>query len=139
MIQIAYVSSTVPPLTGPQIADLLIKSRSSNGAAGITGILIYKHGNVLQVLEGEEVAVTELFDRIRTDRRHRGVTLLFSRHLESPDYPDWKMAFRDLNSRECAALEGVGEMADPDFDMLALKPSYAAHLLRKFRAAEPVA
>jgi hypothetical protein len=132
MIQLAYVSSTQPLLTGPDIADLLIKSRANNARLGITGILLYKAGSVLQVLEGGEDEVTALYAAIRADRRHRGVVLLFQRRVDGPDFPDWRMAFRDLNSREAADLEGAAEVSDPAFDMQALDPEQAAALLRKF-------
>lgn len=132
MIQLAYVSSTQTLLTGPDIADLLIKSRANNARLGITGILLYKAGSILQVLEGGEDEVTALFSAIRGDRRHRGVVLLFQRRVESPDFPDWKMAFRDLNSKEAAALEGALEVSDAAFDLRTLDPEQAAALIRKF-------
>jgi hypothetical protein len=132
MLQLAYVSSTQPLLNGPDIADLLIKSRANNARLGVTGILLYKAGCVLQVLEGGEAEVTALFEAIRTDRRHRSVLLLFQRRIESPDFPDWRMAFRDLNSKEVADLEGAFEVSDPSFDLRTLDAEHAAMLLRKF-------
>jgi hypothetical protein len=132
MLQLAYVSSTCRLLTGPEIADLLIKSRASNARLGITGILLYKAGSVLQVLEGGEAEVTALFAAIERDPRHRSLVLLFKKPVDGPDFPDWRMAFRDLNSKEVADLEGAGEVCDPHFDMLALDPKRATALLRKF-------
>jgi hypothetical protein len=132
MIQLAYVSSTSRLLTGPEIADLLIKSRANNARLGITGILLYKAGGVLQVLEGGEADVTALFATIERDRRHQSVILLFKKPVDGPDFPDWRMAFRDLNSKEVADLEGVSEVSAPHFNLMALDPEQAAMLLRKF-------
>ena len=53
MIQIAYVSSTRELLSAEDIAQILSKSRENNGRRGITGMLLYKGGDVLQVLEGK--------------------------------------------------------------------------------------
>ena len=37
---------------------------------GITGLLLFIDGGFLQMLEGEERAVRELYTRIAADRRH---------------------------------------------------------------------
>ena len=53
MIPLAYVSSTCGLLTVDDIVNTLAASREKNGKQGITGMLLYKDGNVLQILEGD--------------------------------------------------------------------------------------
>jgi len=73
MFSLVYVSSAVTPFSSTELADLLTVSHQNNLPAGITGMLLYKDGNVMQVLDGEEPAVLELYTRIGRDPRYRGV------------------------------------------------------------------
>ncbi len=133
MIQLAYVSSTDRSFTPAEIAELLIKSRESNQRQGITGILLYKNGNVLQILEGDPTAVRSLFIRIGADPRHHGVIRLYEKRIEIRDFPDWTMAFKDLDSPDVAALEGRSDLLSPSLDLTRLKATQAMALVTLFR------
>ena len=52
------------------LGDILAVSRANNVLLGITGFLIYIDGGFLQILEGDERAVRELFMHTCNDRRH---------------------------------------------------------------------
>ena len=134
MIQLAYVSSTKGLLTADEIAKILVGSREKNRKLGITGMLLYKGGNVLQVLEGEKEEVVALFEVIRKDERHGGVIKLYQKNIEERDFPEWTMGFHDLNAEGARRLEGFSEFLDSSFDMHAIKPSAAAKLLHCFKS-----
>ncbi len=57
MFFLVYVSSAVRPFSRVDLDDLLATSRANNARVGITGMLLYKDGNFMQVLEGDEEAV----------------------------------------------------------------------------------
>jgi len=134
MIQLAYVSSTKGLLTVDQIAEILVVSREKNRTLGITGKLLYKSGNVLQVIEGEEETVGALFEKIQNDERHTGVIKLYQKNITERDFPEWSMGFSELNAESARRLEGFSEFLDPGFDMHAIKPSAAAKLLNCFKS-----
>ena len=71
--QVLYHSrvTTLPTLTGLQ--ELLDWSQRHNAAQGITGLLLYSEGRYVQVLEGPEGAVKDLYARIEHDTRHTQV------------------------------------------------------------------
>ena len=133
MIQIAYASCTRELLTAEGITDILTVSRENNRRKGITGILLYKSGNVLQVIEGGEEDVRRLFDVICSDKRHYGVLKLYEREIERREFPEWVMGFSDLNEGGARHLEGFSEFLDPGFDIQQLKPSSAMSLLATFK------
>ena len=135
LIQIAYVSSTRGLLTAAAIADLLVSSRQRNHARGITGVLLYKDGNVLQVIEGEEARVVALFASILKDRRHSGVIKMYQKPIAARDFPDWTMGFRDLKAEPARQLVGFSEILEPSFDLSTLTPSSATKLLISFKAS----
>jgi len=136
MIQLVYVSSATVPFSKADLLGLLEKSRVNNERDGLSGILLYKDGNFMQVLEGEEVAVMTTYDRISKDSRHGGILTLLTRTLEQPDFRDWSMAFRDLADPELAALPGYNEFMNLpliDSTFVSDQPK-AMRLLSIFRA-----
>ena len=137
MIQLAYVSSTTGLLTVEEIARILVVSRENNSRQGITGLLVYKGGNVLQVLEGERDAVLSLYAKIRNDTRHDGVITLYTREIAGREFPQWSMGFHEVNDASARQLEGFSEVLHPGFDLCTLKASSAAKLLACFRNPAP--
>jgi hypothetical protein len=109
MFSLVYVSSAVTPFTPAQLADLLSTCHRNNASRGITGMLLYKDGNVMQALEGDETAVLELHARIGRDPRHHGLITLLQGPVEQRQFPDWSMGFRDLRAREGDAPSGYNE------------------------------
>jgi hypothetical protein len=106
---LVYVSSAVTPFSGSELVDLLKKSHEKNATLGITGMLLYKDGNFMQVLEGEEEVVRTLYTRIAGDPRHRGLHTLLQRPLAERQFPDWSMGFRDLNAADALSIPGYSE------------------------------
>jgi len=69
-----------------QLEHLLNKCRQNNGSAGVTGMLLYKHGNFMQCLEGPKDADQTLEAKIRSDQGNRGMIVLLNEddvHLNS--------------------------------------------------------
>ena len=101
MIQIMYMSTSSGRISSGDLKSLLEPARRNNADLGVTGFLLYKDGNFLQVLEGSSAVVDELFFKISLDRRHRNVTRFFRDPILERNIPDWTMGFLDLdNDRE---------------------------------------
>ena len=106
MYHIGYVSSAVNEFTKPELLALLERSRDKNGRLGITGLLLYQGGNFLQVLEGDEQSVRHLYEIIFEDPRHKDIYILFEEFIPEREFPNWSMAFRDLDTEEGRGLPG---------------------------------
>jgi hypothetical protein len=109
MFFLVYVSSAVTPFSKSELVDLLATCRENNSRLGITGMLLYKDGNFMQVLEGDEDTVRALYDRIAHDPRHRGLLTLIQGTQAEPQFPDWSMGFRDLNDPDVRSVPGYNE------------------------------
>jgi hypothetical protein len=109
MFSLVYVSSAVTPFSKAELAELLSVSHQNNARLGITGMLLYKDGNVMQVLEGEETAVLELYSRIGRDPRHNGLLTILKGPVEGRQFPDWSMGFRDLRADALDNVPGYNE------------------------------
>lgn len=97
MFSIIYVSSATRLWTQAELLDLLAWSREHNAALGVTGMLLYKGGNFLQILEGEEEPTRALYERIHRDPRHHGVIVLLQGLTRTRHFAGWAMGFGDLD------------------------------------------
>ena len=96
MIQLVYVSSAIKPFESDELVELLARAREKNTRLQITGLLLYKGGNFMQLLEGEEAPVRALFDVIHADPRHHGTEVMLEEEIDQRAFGDWSMGFRDL-------------------------------------------
>jgi hypothetical protein len=112
MYALIYVSSAVRLLSEQALSELLEKSRKHNAALGITGLLLYKDGNFMQMIEGPKEAVLELLGRIEKDQRHRGVIVLFSEDQPKREFEDWSMGFKRLELDTPLEVPGYSNFMD---------------------------
>lgn len=96
-----YLSSATRKLDDRDLREILEISRSRNGEAGVTGMLLFHDGNFLQLLEGEADAVEQTWGRIKNDPRHRGILVMLDEARETRLFPDWSMGFRKTAAGEC--------------------------------------
>ena len=113
MRQLLYVSSTSRDLAPATLNDILAAARANNPLLGITGLLIHIDGGFLQILEGEERAVREIYMRICTDSRHWESRLLLDREVKSRAFTGRSMGFErpSLDDPESAGMFGVSREA----------------------------
>jgi diguanylate cyclase (GGDEF)-like protein/PAS domain S-box-containing protein len=94
-----YVSQAVQAISLQDLEDLLSKSHTFNRSAGLTGCLIHQDGYFLQMLEGEQKAVSALMEKIKVDPRHHQVRIAIEGPTRHRVFTDWGMAMRDLSAR----------------------------------------
>jgi hypothetical protein len=96
LVQLLYTSKIVTLSSfQEQIKAILNKARESNKQNGVTGILMYRNGEFLQLLEGEQVNVYYTFKKIRDDERHKEVVVLFDSEAKKRVFGNWSMAFKE--------------------------------------------
>ena len=95
---ISYVSTLDPGITTTEIQQVLQTTQKNNIAKGITGILLFSRGNFFQVLEGEKIAVSELFERIKQDDRHYNLIPIFKKEIDKPEFRDYQVDFVSVDS-----------------------------------------
>jgi hypothetical protein len=102
IFELVYCSIAQPGLTLEAINEILETARSFNDEHNITGCLIYHDGEFLQILEGDQSIVMELYGRIEEDERHTNVSLLSTEEKEKRSFPNWSMAFHQFDENEVA-------------------------------------
>lgn len=82
----------------PEDMEQILKACSTNNPGlNVTGMLLYKDGIFLQMIEGRESDVRFLYEKIAKDERHEGLTVFHEGETELRSFPNWSMAYQDLN------------------------------------------
>jgi hypothetical protein len=75
-----------------ELGAIFSSARSNNKRLGVTGALLITDDWFVQVLEGEEAVVHDLYGRICRDTRHERISLLDDRVTEDRVFARWAMA-----------------------------------------------
>ena len=134
VLRLTYTSAVARLLSVSELVDLIEEIRPNNQRLGVTGLLLYSGGNVIQTLEGAPPTVESLFDAIRSDARHRDVRVVERLRVEDRSFASWSMAFRNVSAREVAELQDFDAFARQSVGRdLELHAESAFGLLEKFR------
>ena len=90
-----YLSQSKLDWTDEAIDQLLERSKQNNASRGITGAMIYANGYFMQLIEGPQIAVDELYSAIEADPRHEVLSLLHNQEIKDRHFSDWAMEYRD--------------------------------------------
>lgn len=111
LISLTYTSAAKRLMSVSEIVEMVEQIRPKNERLGVTGLLLYSGGNVIQTLEGTPDAVDEVFDTIRADARHGEVLVVDRREIEERSFASWSMGFRNVSTREVTQLQDFGAFA----------------------------
>ena len=106
MRRLIYFSKSSSVCLPGDIPDILSVSRDRNSGSHVTGILLFMDSVFMQVLEGEEAAVYETMNRIKTDPRHDEIYIFSDEEIGERVFGEWTMGF--LNAEASALLEAAG-------------------------------
>ena len=116
MYQLNYRSTAKLGLELKDLDDILEESFANNSERNITGCLIYHDSNFVQILEGKKKDVLEMYEKIKIDKRHHAVTLLWENNIESRSFSEWNMAYhrpQDKNMKQFVSnLILLSELSD---------------------------
>jgi hypothetical protein len=131
-------------MTSDALANLLRQARTYNHAHRITGLLLYAADTqeFVQVLEGLQDEVQELYAHIARDARHKHAFVLHEGQEEARMFPDWRMGFAAAETQDLRTTTGYLPLVDKPAHQR--PPGLAVHApeqLRRFLAdfARPLA
>jgi hypothetical protein len=135
MYVLVYVSSESFRISDQDLEELLRQSRHDNLVADITGLLLFKDGNFMQLLEGTEMAVRSTFEKIKIDGRHRSVRILMEEETAHREFGDWSMGFKKLVDQTPPELDGYSDFLDVPLtsDQFIADPSKSLRFLQIFK------
>jgi Sensors of blue-light using FAD len=132
--QLVYASAARAGFASSDLDDILRVARDHNVTIDVTGMLLYVDHSFLQVLEGTEGRVNELFDKISKDKRHIR-TLLLTRHpIEQRSFAEWTMGCTSASIKELSTAVGINDFFQRRDALFNLGDSKLATLLELFRS-----
>lgn len=93
MYQLNYHSKSKSDLNLEDLDHILNEATIRNSAHDITGCLIYHNKSFVQILEGNKKDVLLVFKKIKEDKRHHTVTLLWENNVDGRFFSEWNMAY----------------------------------------------
>ena len=114
MINLIYYSTAV---TMYSIQDLILLEKQcveGNESRGITGILLYNKGCIMQILEGETSDVNCIFNRIKKDKRHTDVYEINSYEISNRNYTEWSMQFKIISDQNWCKVKDFVKVNNMD-------------------------
>jgi len=103
--QLVYVSNAKFGFEERDMKSILVASRRNNPALDVSGLLVYADGVFIQVLEGAEKTIEQLYEKIAEDVRHDNVAVILDQNCDERTFPRWAMAHLS------GSAETVGEWA----------------------------
>ena len=105
LLQVIYISrstfkseETINKIE-PNVARILAKSRVNNRLNGLVGVLYFGDGVFFQCLEGDEVAVNTLLEKLEADYRHKDLKIISKKYIDNLSFGDWAMKFAPLDEQ----------------------------------------
>jgi len=106
MLSIVYSSTATKAFSAVDLSALLTTSRRNNGSLDVTGMLLYREGRFLQVLEGPDAPVQDRMTIIRADPRHTNIRILLQDQAGQRQFPDWTMGFEPISPMMAQEVPG---------------------------------
>jgi hypothetical protein len=98
IIELIYYSISEVEISEEVISTILLQARTYNASKNITGCLFFHDKVFLQLLEGEEDKVYNLYNKIKNDKRHSNITVVFEEEIKERKFPQWSMAFHKFDN-----------------------------------------
>lgn len=135
MFSLIYVSSSVSLMDGQQLLEILRASHKNNAEQSVTGMLLYKGGNFMQVLEGPKENVIKIFEKIQNDPRHKDIMVIAEDEIDERQFSEWKMAFANLDDESVRSEPAYSEFLQDEFTAQKYRetPQLAYVMLLSFR------
>ena len=134
LIHLIYVSSALKEQNDTELDAILESAVRHNRLQNITGMLLYAGGNFLQVLEGEDTDVDQIFSVIEKDPRHHGIIVLEREAIPARSFEQWSMGFHRLNATDVTEKPGYAPFFAQGFDAekIGAHPGLALEILLSF-------
>lgn len=133
---LVYVSVRKKECTDEEIDKILSACKRNNPKLDITGVLLYSKTHFLQYLEGDYKEISGLYEKIKTDNRHKNVVLITTGPIEERTFPSWEMGSKEISEDKVEFQTDLTEEEAKTFqDIISGKNqegNKSLHLIKKF-------
>ena len=94
---VLYLSRATKDFSQEDINSLYQSSKASNKLFEISGFLCFKDNLFLQYIEGNAFSIDKVFERIKTDPRHKVLVILEDENIHHLRFNKWSMHLVNKN------------------------------------------
>lgn len=116
-----------------EIFKIVETAQKYNKPHDITGLLLFIEGAFIQLLEGEESVIKDLYRKISQDERHEQAKSLMQGPIKKRDFESWNMGLKIFTKQDIDDLKMINQ--NQDFNLLkdlTTKQDLAIELMRYF-------
>lgn len=127
MLSVVYTSRATGVFDDADLATLLMNSRANNRRLGLTGFLLHRDGQFLQLLEGPADVVRDRLRIIEKDPRHTDIAVLLEEDETQRQFPAWSMGYETVTDDLADDIAGYRAV----FDDINVSPVVARPAVRQ--------
>ncbi len=105
MKAIMYKSIPSKDIGKSKFQELLQNSQERNRLHSVTGYIFLSKTKIVQLIEGDDVVINKLYDRIKLDNRHTEVSVILDKQIERRTMMNWNMAILDFWNDQKATFD----------------------------------
>ena len=121
--ELTYSSLATRDLQLNELADLLAQAREKNARLGISGLLIYRDKEFIQLLEGDKATVFAMYETICGDSRNTRNYLMWDEAISQRSFAEWSMGFVTPAELELKDLPGYADFFQSGFNESSRRPN----------------
>ncbi|MEP3481939.1 MAG: BLUF domain-containing protein [Fuerstiella sp.] len=136
---LVYTSQSLiePAVAEFELDQIVADSKRNNTANGLTGVMFQHRDRFIQLLEGEQSAIRQTFERIQKDPRHTQIEILFDSAIRQRGCPDWSMGAFDIPENVDISSQHLKALSDGYRKNFIVQTDTILSLLRGF-VSEPM-
>jgi hypothetical protein len=93
--RMAWSSVPSPSFSAAHLNEIVAPSRRNNERNDLSGMLLFTGAHFLEILEGDESALDELWPCLERDKRHCDLVRIGDELCADRWFPEWMMAYAD--------------------------------------------
>ena len=93
LIRLLYFSEVSESLSISDINSIIEIATKYNKEIGITGCLYFDEKFFIQVLEGDRFKVSQLYNKISKDNRHKNIVIVDVATIPKRDFAQWSVLY----------------------------------------------
>ncbi|MDA8621539.1 BLUF domain-containing protein [Psychrosphaera sp.] len=113
--QLAYISKAQEFIDEKALVDILEFAVDNNQKLEITGFLLFGEGCFVQVIEGPQGNIDDLYSKITLDNRHRDVVRTLYQDIDERLFEHWHMSFKRFELPRDKVVEGFSDYLESYF------------------------
>ena len=107
VFQLFYVSNASATFKESDINDIITIAQEKNKQNNLSGVLMFRAGTFLQLLEGDKADVLDLYQKLHFDNRHTNLLSIFERETDKRLFQNWSMGYCEVGPVEIGMINEI--------------------------------